>query len=97
MGGVAPLLLQIPYDETGAVHNIIGLIRPEAAYVDRYGEAFPKPTRVSAYDPNIYNNATAVVRAQSEAAHKEKRANRATFETAKQETTQFMITVVANT
>ena len=32
---VALLLLQIPYDETGAVHNLIGLIRPEAAYVDR--------------------------------------------------------------
>ena len=28
---VAPLLLQIPYDETGAVHNLIGLIWPEAA------------------------------------------------------------------
>ena len=29
---VAPFLLQIPYDETGAVHNLIGLIRTEAAY-----------------------------------------------------------------
>ena len=38
---VAPLLLQIPYSETGSVHNLIGLIRPEAAYVARYGEAFP--------------------------------------------------------
>ena len=28
---VAPLLLQIPYDEMGAVQNLIGLIRPEAA------------------------------------------------------------------
>ena len=28
---VAPLLLQIPYDETGTVHNLIDLIRPEAA------------------------------------------------------------------
>ena len=28
---VAPLLLQIPYDKTGAVHNLIGLIWPEAA------------------------------------------------------------------
>ena len=34
---VAPLLLQIPYDKTGAVHNLIGLIRPEAAYTMRYG------------------------------------------------------------
>ena len=83
----APLLLQIPYDETGAVHNIIDLIRPEAAYVARYGKAFHDTTRVKAYNPNIENNATAVVRAQSEAAHKAKRANRATFETARRETT----------
>ena len=34
---VAPLLLQITYDKTGAVHNLIGLIRPEAAYITRYG------------------------------------------------------------
>ena len=38
---VSPLLPQIPYDKTGAVHNLIGLIRPEAAYVARYGAAFP--------------------------------------------------------
>ena len=34
---VATLLLHIPYDERGAFHNLIGLIRPEAAYVARYG------------------------------------------------------------
>ena len=45
---IAPLLLQIPYVETGAVHNLIGLIRPEAAYVARYGEAFPDPKRFGA-------------------------------------------------
>ena len=45
---VAPLLLQIPYDETGAFHNLVGLVRPEAAYVACYGEAFTKPTRVGA-------------------------------------------------
>ena len=38
---LAPLLLHILYDKTGAVHNLIGLIRPEAAYVSLYGEAFP--------------------------------------------------------
>ena len=62
---VAPLLLQIPYDKTGAVHNLIGLIRPEAAYVARYGEVFPEPTRVGAYDKNIDDDALAVVRARS--------------------------------
>ena len=94
---IAPLLLQIPYNETGAVHNLIGLIRPESAYVACYGEAFPDPKRVGAYDKNIDDNATAVVRAHSEAAHKAKRADRATYETARRETTQFVLTVVANT
>ena len=78
---VAPLLLQIPYVETGAVHNLIGLIRPKAAYVARYGEAFPDPKRVGAYNLNINDNTTSVVRTRSEAAHKAKRADRATFET----------------
>ena len=34
---VAPLLLQIPYDETGGKHNLIGLIWSKLAYVARYG------------------------------------------------------------
>ena len=29
---VAPLLLQIPYNETGGTHNLIGLIRLVAGY-----------------------------------------------------------------
>ena len=58
---VAPLLLQILYDETGAVHNLIGLIRPEAAYVARYGATFPEPARVGAYDPSINDDAMDIV------------------------------------
>ena len=94
---VAPILLQIPYDETGAVHNLIGLIQPEAAYVARYGKAFSDPTRVRAYDKTIDDDATAVVCARSEAAHKAKRADRATYETAQRETTRFVLAVVADT
>ena len=94
---VAPLLLQIQYDEMGAVHNLIGLISPEAAYVARYSEAFLNPTIVGAYDPNIDDNATYVIHERSEAAHKAKRADRATFETARRETTQFVLAVVVNT
>ena len=60
---VAPFLLQIPYDETGAVHNLIGLIWTEAAYTTRYVAAFLKPTRVGTYDATIDDDATAVVRA----------------------------------
>ena len=38
---VSPLLLQIQYDKTGSVHNLIGIIRPEEAYTTRYRAAFP--------------------------------------------------------
>ena len=32
---IAPLLLQIPYDETGGVHNLIGIVRSKPAYLKR--------------------------------------------------------------
>ena len=79
---IAPLLLQIPYDETGGTHKLIGIIRAKPAYLKRYGEAFPEPTRVRAYDLEIDDNTTAVVRERLEATHKARRADRATFDTA---------------
>ena len=94
---VAPLLLQIPYDETGTVHNLIVLIWTEAAYVARYSEAFPEPTRVGAYDKTIDDDAKAVVRARTKAVHKSKRVDRATYETSRRETTQFVLAVVSDT
>ena len=83
-----PLILQILYDETGAVHNLIGFIWPEAAYVALYGAAFPKPARVGACDPSVDHDATDVVRALTD---------RATYETAQRETVQFVLAVVADT
>ena len=94
---VAPLLHKIPDDKTGAFRNLIGLIWPEAAYVARYGEVFPNQTRVGTYYNNIDNNATAAVPVRSKAAHKAKRADRATYERARRETTQFVLAVVADT
>ena len=55
---------------------MIGIIRAKPAYLKRYGKVFPKPRRAGAYDLEIYNNATAVVRARLEAAHKARRADR---------------------
>ena len=63
----------------------------------RYGTAFPEPARVGAYYPSIDDYDTAVVRVRTEAAHKAKRADCATYETARQETTQFVLAVVADT
>ena len=82
---VATLLLQIPYDETGGTHILIGIFRSKTAYLKRYGEAFPKPKRVGDYDLEIDDDATAVFRARLEAPHKARRADRATFDTAQRE------------
>ena len=79
------------------MHNLVGLIWLEASYITRYGAAFPKPARVGDYDPFVNNNTTAVVRARTEAAHKAKRTNRATYKTARRETVQFILAVVDNT
>ena len=68
-----------------------------AVYTTRYGAAFVEPTRVGAYAATIDNNATAVVRARTEAVQKEKRANHGTYETAQQETAQFILTAVEDT
>ena len=69
---VAPLLSQIPDDKTGCTHNLIGLVRRVTAYTTRYGAEFAKPTCVGAYDVMIGDDATAVVRARTEAVHKAK-------------------------
>ena len=94
---VTPLLLKIPYDETGGTHNLIGIIWSKLAYIARYVEAFPEPKRVGAYNLEIDNNATTVVRARQEAAHKARRADRPTFKTMRQETTKFVLAVVTDT
>ena len=94
---VMPLVIQIPYDKTGGKHNLIGLICSKLAYATRCGKAFPEPNRVRAYNLEIDDDATAAVRARQEAARKARRSDRATFETARQETTQFVLAVVADT
>ena len=93
-GVVAPLPLQILHNKTGAMHNLIGLIRPEAVYTTRYGTTFLEPTRVGAYDATISDGTPAVVCERTESAHKAKRAERATYKTTQRETAQFILAFV---
>ena len=94
---VAPIVLQIPYNKTGAVHNLIGLIHTEVAYTMHYGTVFLKRTRMVGYDATIDDNATAIVCERTEAVHKAKRVDWATYKTARQQTAQFILTVVEDT
>ena len=53
--------------------------------------------RVGAYNASIDDDATAVVRARTEAAHKAKHTDRSTYKTARRETAQFILAGVYNT
>ena len=88
------LLIKTPYDKTEGTHNLIGLIRPVAAYTTRYGSDFSKPACVGAYDAIIDDDVTAVICACTEAAHKAKRTDCGTYETAQRETAQFILAII---
>ena len=87
-----PLLLGIPYDETGPHprHNLIGLIEATATYTNDWGAAFPIPARPASYDPAIAADATPVVRARMEAAHTLRLQDYASHEAAERGTAKFI-------
>lgn len=83
------ILLGIPYDEDGA-HSLVGLILPTATYTATYPAAFPRPARPAAYDATIADDATPVVRARSEAAHNQRRADYETYAAAERGIKAFL-------
>ena len=50
------ILLNIPYNQVDATHNLSGLITPSAKYTTNYGMDFNRPTCPGPYFPTI--NAT---------------------------------------
>ena len=89
-----PRLLEIPYDDQpGGTHNLIGLIEPTPTYQHRWGAPFPIPVRPPAY-PAIPNDATAVVRARSEAEHAILVKDFAAYEAAERAVAKFIRDVV---
>ena len=81
-----PLLLDIPYNDPD--NNLIGLIEPLATYIATWGQAFPIPVQPPAY-PAIADNATAVVRARSEAEHALLLQDYASYEAAERAVAKF--------
>ena len=67
------------------------------AYTTRYSAEFFKPERVGAYEGTIEDYATDVVHAHTRAAHKAKRTDDGTYETARRETEQFILAAVEDT
>ena len=94
---LTPILLQIPFDELEAKDNLIGIIQSTDKYARKYGRAFKIPARVGAYDETLAEDAKSVARARGEAKHRAKRLDRTTYETARRETSSFILKVVEDT
>jgi hypothetical protein len=85
-----PLLLDIPYDDQpGGTHNLIGRIEPTASYTAMWGASFPIPACPPAYPP-IPDDATAIVRAYSEANHAILIRDYASYEAAERAVAKFI-------
>ena len=91
-----PLLHDVDYDMYGA-QNLIGLIEPTITYTLTWGQAFVRPPRPTAYDLNIADTASPVVRNRMEAAHTLLLNNYYSFVAAEKGAAKFIRTCVDET
>jgi hypothetical protein len=90
-----PLLMIIPYDQLGRVHSLVAIITDAAKYEADHGKKkFVRPKRLPLYDDSIDDDATTVVRIRSEAAHKSRLDDYASYEAAEHGVAKFLRDVV---
>ncbi len=89
------LLLVIPYDQLGRIHSLMAILTEATKYgADHGNKKFARPQRLPLYDDTIANNATTVVRVRSEAAHKSRLDDYASYEAAERGVVKFLRDVV---
>jgi hypothetical protein len=90
-----PILMEIPYDQLGGTHSLMGILTDATRYAANHGGAtFVRPLHLPLYDATIADNATTVVRVPRESAHQAKLNDCASFEAAKHGAAQFLCEVV---
>ena len=88
---ILPLLMVIPYDQLGGVHSLTAILTDPARYAtDHGGNNFRRPARLPLYDASIADDATTVVRVKAEAAHKSRRDDFASYESAERGVAKFL-------
>jgi hypothetical protein len=81
----------IPYDQLGGVHSLTAILTDPARYAtDHGGNNFRRPARLPLYNASIANDATTVVRVKAEAAHKSRRDDFASYESAERGVAKFL-------
>ena len=94
---IAKIFYPIWYDIVGATHNLMGLIKRDAAYATENGKSFLCPSRPGIYASDIDTTKHASLDSQKkEAVYKERIADWEIYDVAKSEANRFIIRVVAD-
>jgi hypothetical protein len=90
-----PILMEIPYDQLGGIHFLVGILTEATRYAANHGGAtFVSPLRLPLYNATIADDATTVVCVCAESAHQAKLDDYASFEAAKRGAAKFLCEVV---
>jgi hypothetical protein len=90
-----PILMEIPYDQLGGTHSLVGILTDATRYTANHGGAtFVRPLCLPLYNATIADNATTVVCICTESAHQAKLNNYASFEAAECGVAKFLCKVV---
>ena len=78
-----PILIEIPYHQLGGVHSLTGILTEVVTYTTKHGgKSFKCPICLPLYDSGIPDDASTVVHIHSEAAHKCRLDNYASYKAA---------------
>ena len=90
-----PILMEIPYDQLGGTHSLVGILTDATRYATNHGGAtFVRPLRLPLYDATIAVDATTVIRVRAESAHQAKLNDFASFKAAERGAAKFLHKVV---
>jgi hypothetical protein len=90
-----PILMEIPYNQLGGTHSLVGILTDATRYaVDHGGATFVRPLRLLLYDATIADDTTTVICIRAESAHQAKLNDYASFEAAERGVVKFLHEVV---
>ncbi len=92
---ILPILMEIPYDQLGGTHSLVGILTDATRYTTNHGSAtFVRPLCLPLYDATIADDATTVVCIHAESAHQAKLNDFASFKAAERGAAKFLHEVV---
>ncbi len=90
-----PILMEIPYNQLGGTHSLVGILTDATRYAaDHGGATFVRPLCFPLYDATIADDATTVICVRAESAHHAKLDDYASFEAAERGAAKFLCKVV---